>query len=71
VISITSQADAIGQTIGGPGVGYIGLLAGVRTALFVGGCILSPALVLYARTLRHDDAIAVADGEVAPAEMPV
>jgi DHA3 family tetracycline resistance protein-like MFS transporter len=71
VISITGQADAIGQTIGGPVVGYIGLLAGVRTALFVGGCILSPALVLYARTLRHDDAIAVADKEAAPAEMPV
>jgi DHA3 family tetracycline resistance protein-like MFS transporter len=70
VISITGQADAIGQTIGGPGVGYVGLLAGVRTALFVGGWILAPALALYARTLRHDDTIAVAAEEAAPAEVP-
>jgi DHA3 family tetracycline resistance protein-like MFS transporter len=70
VISMSGQADAIGQTIGGPGVGYVGLLAGVRTALFVGGCILSPALLLYARTLRHDDAIAVETEDTVVANAP-
>jgi DHA3 family tetracycline resistance protein-like MFS transporter len=60
VISISSQADAIGQITGGPVVGYVGVLASVRTALVVGGCILSPALVLYARTLRRDDPLKVA-----------
>ena len=57
VISMTSQADAIGQITGGPVVGAIGVLDSVRAALVVGGAILSPALLLYARTLRRDDPI--------------
>ncbi|HEY7908582.1 MAG TPA: MFS transporter [Thermomicrobiales bacterium] len=60
VISISSQADAIGQIAGGPVVGYVGVLATVRAALVVGGCILSPALFLYAQTLRRADPITVA-----------
>lgn len=59
VLSITSQADAIGQTTGGPVIGYVGLIASVRAALALAAVILSPALALYARTLRHDDAVAV------------
>jgi MFS transporter, DHA3 family, tetracycline resistance protein len=65
VISISSQADAIGQIAGGPVVGYVGVLATVRAALVVGGCILSPALVLYAQTLRRADPITVAVEEAA------
>ena len=65
VISISSQADAIGQIAGGPVVGYIGVLATVRAALVVGGCILSPALVLYAQTLRRADPITVVVEEAA------
>jgi hypothetical protein len=34
-------------------IGAIGNLAGVRTALTVASLILSPALLLYARALRH------------------
>jgi DHA3 family tetracycline resistance protein-like MFS transporter len=59
VFSISGQADAIGQIAGGPVVGYVGVLASVRAALVLGGVILSPALLLYARTLRHDDTITV------------
>lgn len=71
VISISSQADAIGQIAGGPIIGYVGVLASVRAALVVGSFILSPALLLYGRTLRRDDLlpIVVEDGaipEVAP-----
>jgi DHA3 family tetracycline resistance protein-like MFS transporter len=65
VISISSQADAIGQIAGGPVVGYVGVLATVRAALVVGGCILSPALFLYAQTLRRADPITVAVEEAA------
>ena len=65
VISISSQADAIGQIAGGPVVGYVGVLATVRAALVVGGCILSPALVLYAQTLRRADPITVTVEEAA------
>jgi MFS transporter, DHA3 family, tetracycline resistance protein len=65
VISISSQADAIGQIAGGPVVGYVGVLATVRAALVVGGGILSPALVLYAQTLRRADPITVVVEEAA------
>lgn len=71
VISITSQADAIGQIAGGPIIGYVGVLASVRAALVVGSFILSPTLLLYGRTLRRDDPLPIvveerAIPEVAP-----
>ena len=62
VLSITSQADAIGQTIGGPVIGYVGLIASLRAALALAAVILSPTLALYARTLRHDTTLAVDTG---------
>ncbi|MGI8690552.1 MAG: MFS transporter [Thermomicrobiales bacterium] len=65
VLSISSQADAVGQTAGGPVVGYVGLLASVRAALVVGGCILTPALMLYAQTLRRADPLTITVKEAA------
>ena len=56
VLSITAQADAIGQIAGGPGIGFIGRQFGVRTALAMGGLILSPVLLLYARSIRQSHA---------------
>jgi MFS transporter, DHA3 family, tetracycline resistance protein len=53
VISMGSQAGAFGEASAGPVIGAIGNLAGVRTALTVASIILSPALLLYARALRH------------------
>lgn len=60
VLSISSQADAVGQIAGGPVIGYVGLLASVRAALVVGGGILTPALLLYAQTLRRADPLTIA-----------
>ena len=68
VFSIYGQSDAIGQITGGPIVGGIGLFASVRAALVVGGVILSPALLLYGRTLRHDDTVAAPLEEVGVVE---
>ncbi|MDQ6833970.1 MAG: MFS transporter [Chloroflexota bacterium] len=65
VISISNQADAIGQIAGGPVVGYVGVLASVRAALVVGGGILTPALLLYAQTLRRADPLIIAVEESA------
>jgi hypothetical protein len=48
VISIGSQSNALGQVAGGPVVGAVGTLAGIRAAL-----TLSPALLLYARAIRR------------------
>ena len=53
VISITGQSDAIGQVAGGPGLGALGTVFSLRTALLAGGALLAPALALYGRALRH------------------
>jgi MFS transporter, DHA3 family, tetracycline resistance protein len=53
VISMGSQANALGQTAGGPVIGAVGTLAGIRAALALAGLILSPALALYGRALPH------------------
>lgn len=52
VLSMSGQVDAIGQILGGPGVGMIGNLVSVRAALLASGIILSPALALYQRALH-------------------
>jgi MFS transporter, DHA3 family, tetracycline resistance protein len=49
VISFTSQVDAIGQIVGGPGVGWIGTAISSRAALLTSSLILSPVLALYLR----------------------
>jgi DHA3 family tetracycline resistance protein-like MFS transporter len=52
VLSMSGQVDAIGQILGGPGVGVIGNLLSVRAALLASGIILSPALALYQRVMK-------------------
>lgn len=52
VISMRSQADAVGQIAGGPAVGAVGNLS-LRAALAVSSVLLAPAVWLYARTLRE------------------
>lgn len=54
VISITGQADAIGQAAGGPALGAIGDVWGLRAALTAGALVLLPALGFYGRALRHE-----------------
>jgi DHA3 family tetracycline resistance protein-like MFS transporter len=54
VLSISGQANAIGQTAGGPGLGAIGNAWGIRAALAAGAAVIAPALGLYGRALRHD-----------------
>jgi MFS transporter, DHA3 family, tetracycline resistance protein len=53
VMSITSQSDAIGQVGGGPLLGAMGNVFGLRAALIAGGALLLPALGLYGRAIRH------------------
>jgi DHA3 family tetracycline resistance protein-like MFS transporter len=52
VISMSGQVDAIGQVASGPLVGMIGSLFSVQAAISLTGFILSPVLVLLARTRR-------------------
>lgn len=54
VISATGQADAIGQAGGGPLVGALGNVLGIRLAVLASAAVLAPALALHTRALRHD-----------------
>jgi MFS transporter, DHA3 family, tetracycline resistance protein len=54
VISMSSQADALGQIAGGPAVGAIGSAISIRAAIATSGLILLPVLWLYARTSRRN-----------------
>jgi MFS transporter, DHA3 family, tetracycline resistance protein len=54
VLSIAGQADAVGQAGGGPALGGIGDVFGLRAALVAAGVVLAPAVALYARAVAHD-----------------
>ena len=64
VISMAGQVDAFGQIVGGPALGALGTLRGLRVALVAAGALLTPAIPLLARTLRLPVA---ADAEVSKA----
>ena len=53
VISLTGQANAVGQAGGGPVLGAIGNVWGIRAALATGALAMGPALGLYARAIAH------------------
>jgi len=54
VLSISGQANAIGQAGGGPVLGAIGNVWGIRAALALGAVVIAPALGLYARAIAHE-----------------
>jgi DHA3 family tetracycline resistance protein-like MFS transporter len=63
VISATGLVDAFGQIAGGPILGVIGTLGSIRAALVAAGGILSPALLLFARTLRPAREVVTPSGD--------
>jgi MFS transporter, DHA3 family, tetracycline resistance protein len=56
VISMSSQAGALGEASAGPVVGAIGNVFGVRQALTAAALILSPTLLLYTRAIKRGGA---------------
>ena len=52
---MSSQVDAIGQILGGPVLGAIGLRFSVQAAIMASGLVLSPVLALYARAIRREE----------------
>jgi MFS transporter, DHA3 family, tetracycline resistance protein len=68
VISMSSQIDALGQILGGPIVGAIGLALGIPVALTICAVILATALPLLIRTIRIDRREEVIAGEAAAME---
>jgi DHA3 family tetracycline resistance protein-like MFS transporter len=63
VISATGLVDSFGQIAGGPILGVIGTLGSIRAALVAAGGILSPALLLFARTLRPTREVVTPSGD--------
>jgi DHA3 family tetracycline resistance protein-like MFS transporter len=53
VLSISSQANALGQAGIGPAIGAVGNVS-LRAALTVAALLFTPALALFARSLRHE-----------------
>lgn len=53
VLSMTSQADALGQFTGGPAIGALGDAAGLPFAMVASGLLLLPVFLLYWRGMRH------------------
>lgn len=74
VISMTGQANAIGQVAGGPALGWVGNAFSVRTALLLSALVMSPVVGLYGRLARvpgdapTDDEIIVIGEETPLAE---
>ncbi len=55
VLSIWGQTDALGQIAGGPMVGGIGLLAGVRVAITISALMLTPLIAVFNYTLKTEN----------------
>ena len=53
VISLTNLGDSMGEWAGGPGLGVIGNVFGIRAALAAGAFALVPSIGLFARAVRH------------------
>jgi hypothetical protein len=57
VLSLAGQADAIGQTAGGPVLGAVGNIWGIGSALAAGAVALVPAAALYTRAIRRHGSV--------------
>jgi DHA3 family tetracycline resistance protein-like MFS transporter len=55
VLSMCSQADAIGQFVGGPVLGVIAVAVSVKASIIGAGLILVPTLFFYMFTLKDHD----------------
>jgi DHA3 family tetracycline resistance protein-like MFS transporter len=54
VISMTGQANAIGQVAGGPALGWVANVTSIRTALLCSALVLTPTVALYRRLVVRD-----------------
>jgi len=68
VISMSSQIDALGQILGGPLVGAIGLALGIPVSLTICAVVLATALPLLIRTIRIDRQAEMAAAEAVAVE---
>jgi hypothetical protein len=53
VLSMTNVFGSAGEWGGGPGLGVVGNVFGIRAALAGSAAVVTPALLLYGRAIRH------------------
>lgn len=56
VISMTSQANSVGQAVGGPALGWVGSAVSIQVALLGSAVVGAPAVALYQRLAPSDHA---------------
>ncbi|HVN54061.1 MAG TPA: MFS transporter [Anaerolineaceae bacterium] len=64
VLSMSAQANAIGQVTFGPGIGAVGRGVSLRAALVLAGALLAPVSLLYGRSLRAGESRAAGESPV-------
>jgi hypothetical protein len=50
---MTNVGHSVGEAGGGPAIGAVGNVYGIGAALAAGAAVLTPALALYGRAIRH------------------
>lgn len=60
ILSMISQSDAMGQTAGGPVVGWIGSRVSIRASMLAASVLLLPILGLFGRLVRRSKGISAA-----------
>ena len=60
VLSMTGQANSIGQAVGGPALGWVGSAVSIQTALLCSAVVLTPTVALYRRLIVRAPASAQA-----------
>ena len=68
VLSLSGQADALGQFTVGPGIGAVGTAFGLRAALAAAGLALAPAVALYGRAAGRTAEPSAAEARADPAD---
>ncbi len=63
VFSIQSQADALGQIVGGPPVGFIAQRRGLGAGISAAGLFIVPAIALYALAAHRSPATPMPDDD--------
>jgi DHA3 family tetracycline resistance protein-like MFS transporter len=53
VISMTGQANSIGQAVGGPALGWVGSAVSIQAALLGSALVLAPTVALYRRLIAR------------------
>lgn len=60
VISMTGQANSVGQVAGGPALGWVGNVVSIQAALLGSALVLSPTIALYRRLIVRDRGVSEA-----------